>query len=469
MSQRDQERKRFKVDCSLRIDLEKQWKKQLISTDVSEFLPSQEKALTELPTTPFVAMWMRAPTATEAVARRLPAYGVTKTSDGKFVCVCGSHFAGPTASQECATCWLRHGVATLDAAVEAAVPSSSESRLGGRWLDVGEECSACGNRAGGWICSGSHAHVASCEEALLVEGRWSRLRVTHAGELEVDCKTHCVHLDGTFKMRDGAFLAVLSHLAGHNAASKHYHEKMKAWAKTVGVEQRPVIAGNFLAREGPAAAEFSARVRAFTRNGQRMPAGEFLQHLVCEHSDGLASVEPSHVKYRKGSVVLPDPAGDGFVILRVDWQRKMVETGVVHRNDACARHPRCVCFTIDQYEKQWRHMKDIKGKVVCLAPRFGWKHDFTLDLSKVCWQRADPRASDGSTDDGPSEAVVEPGESSVTILRCAKLLQLCRVDMQLQPCDYPLLRFLGSSQVNIVTFATSMALSMQNIAGLALV
>ena len=190
MSQRDQERKRFKVDCSWRIDLEKQWKKQLISTDVSEFLPSQERALTELPTTPFVAMWMRAPTATEAVARRLPAYGVTKTSDGKFVCVCGSHFAGPTASQECATCWLRHGVATLDAAVEAAVPSSSESRLGGRWLDVGEECSACGNRAGGWICSGSHAHVASCEEALLVEGRWSRLRVTHAGELEVDCKTH---------------------------------------------------------------------------------------------------------------------------------------------------------------------------------------------------------------------------------------------------------------------------------------
>ncbi len=34
-------------------------------------------------------------------------------------------------------------------------------------------------------------------------------------------------------------------------------------------------------------------------------------------------------------------------------------------------------------------MQDIKGFVICVTPRFGWKHDFTLPLSKVCWRRAE--------------------------------------------------------------------------------
>ena len=413
----------------------------------------QEKGAEARMLMPFAALWMRAPSAVEEVKRRLcSSFGVQRTIDGKLVCLCALEFAGTDAIEKCTTCVVRHGVDALHATVQEAVPSSSEGMLGGRWLEEGELCPACGSTRGGWMCGGSECHVASCEEALLYQGMWSKIHVRAEGELQVDCQQHCVHMDGQFLQDDrhGA-CAIVRHLAGHAAASKQYNQKMKAWAASAQVQRPPKIADNFLAREGPITLEFSSRVRAFTRIGHSLPAADFLQRLVCGNSAALATLEKSSVKYRRGSVVLPDNTTDGFVILRIDHQRNMVETCAVQQTGSCARHPRCVCFHIDAYDKKWQRMVDVKGTVACLAPRFGWRRDFTLPLSKVCWRRADPRVTDGEEPAAEfGGKLPETDQPSVSILRCAKLLELCRAEMQLQCSDYAILRCLGCTCVTLV-------------------
>ena len=142
--------------------------------------------------------------------RRLADYGVKRTLEGNFQCLCKSVFVGAIAAEQCARCWLRHGWETLDAALRAALPASSMPGLGGRWLAVGERCSSCGSTAGGWICEGCSGHVASCEEALLFQGKWASLHVDRGGVLQVDSK-HCVHGNGGCRMKDDELRAIVTH------------------------------------------------------------------------------------------------------------------------------------------------------------------------------------------------------------------------------------------------------------------
>ena len=395
--------------------------------------------------TPFAALWMRATNAINVVAARLASFGARKTLDGNWACLCGAEFSGVSATEQCARCWLRHGLVTLDKAVQEAVPQSCDIAIGGRWIQPGEECESCGSKAGGWVCGGSSAYIASCEEACLFHGLWQSLTVAPSGELAVDCRRHCVHMDGKYKVQDGGLAAIVKHLAGHKAASKHYTKRLNMWARRARTTRSPAIPGQLLAKHGPIPAEFQSRIRAFTRASHRMPADELLEQFVkgsVGNAAELRGTAESKVAFRRGSVVLPDLESDGFVILKMDTCRKRVQTAVVRRDESCARHPKCVCYSIYQYEKMWRSMADVsKGQVVCLTPRFGWKHDFSLPLEKVCWRRATPDAVVNAAPKSGDRPTPDPEEKN--ILRCARLLERCREDMALQCEDYVTLRYLG--------------------------
>lgn len=391
----------------------------------------------------------------QQVARRLLEYGAKRTADGNYRCVCGSEFVGVTAAQQCARCWLHHGLETLDGIVATALPASSLPGLGGRWLGAGEECAHCGSTAAGWICDGSSGHMASCEEALLFQGKWTSLRVDRRGVLQVDRRKHCVHVDGSYKTKDEGLAAITAHLHAHHCACQHYQKRMGRWLRLARVERQPVLLGKLKARAGPAPLAFQSRIRAFQRTGEAIPADSMLDRLLFPGmaATALNSIEQSGVVLRRGSVVLPDADSDGLVILKIDNKKKMAQTALVSRNDQCARHPLCVCYHIcENIEQKWRKMTDIiQGgrQVVCLCPRFGWKHDFSLPLSKVCWRRASPDA----TKDIPQRAVRRPASNlvgdqvgpadDVSMRRCAKLLDLCRTSKDLECFEYEVLRCLG--------------------------
>ena len=68
------------------------------------------------------------------------------------------------------------------------------------------------------------------------------------------------------------------------------------------------------------------------------------------------------------------------------------------------------------------------GRVVCLCPRFGWKHDSALPLKKVCWRRATP---DAATTVLAHPHSVEGGRAVP-----ASALERCRSTDELECSDY---------------------------------
>lgn len=340
---------------------------------------------------PFVALWMRSARARAGCQRHTAAMGLQCVEGGGFRCLCGATFSR-NQLDDCIDCWLQHGCVALQAKLREAVPTSSQPGQCGLWLREGEICPACGSREGGWVCGGSSEHVASCEEAAVVSGNWTGLVVDRSGALMTDVRRCCVHFDGIFRRRDPGIKAVQEHLVAHGKAARHYLARIATWEKSVRVERMPTFEEGMKARAGPALPNFSSRIRAFTRVGAALPPATLLQQLACNSSStmrALPSGEKDHMRLRRGSVVVETLSGDGQVIMAIDRTTKKVQVAHVEHCAGCPRHPRCVCYHVHQYQVQWKDMQDIKGFVICLTPRFGWKHDFTLPLSKVCWRRAE--------------------------------------------------------------------------------
>lgn len=82
-------------------------------------------------------------------------------------------------------------------------------------------------------------------------------------------------------------------------------------------------------------------------------------------------------------------------------------------------------------------MDEVTGTVLCLSPRFGWKHDFALSLQKVCWRRASVLGN------ARSEAIVN-APSQPEVMRAAKLLDLCRASLDFFGQDFLAVRSLGN-------------------------
>ena len=94
------------------------------------------------------------------------------------------------------------------------------------------------------------------------------------------------------------------------------------------------------------------------------------------------------------------------------------------------------------YNVEWRSMEDTCSEVVILTPRFGWKHNFSLPLHKVCWRKADHL---GNTDDywtheiKSQTAFVSPQALS-RLSRCAQMLDHCHASLDAGPEEMMQLR-----------------------------
>ena len=91
-------------------------------------------------------------------------------------------------------------------------------------------------------------------------------------------------------------------------------------------------------------------------------------------------------------------------------------------------------------------MTDIQGEVVTLTRRFGWKHDWSLPLSKIRWRKADVV---GVTEDFRAHRMQRQAETHVVrstpsgtqISRCNNMQQLCLRDLVvLEPASLAELR-----------------------------
>lgn len=229
-------------------------------------------------------------------------------------------------------------------------------------------------------------------------------------------------------------IAILSHLSAHAAADQRYFDRLQSWTGAVAHARLPVVEGNMLAMP---AAEFQSRIRAFTRVSEGL-----CQRICCCKISPLVSQAqrgPCHskIRLRHGSFIFPDIDGDGEVVLKICQEQRKVQTALVQRHDSCLRHPRCVCYHVCNYNRQWKSMDEVTGTVLCLSPRFGWKHDFALSLQKVCWRRASVLGN------ARSEAIVN-APSQPEVMRAAKLLDLCRASLDLFGQDFLAVRSLGN-------------------------
>ena len=232
-------------------------------------------------------------------------------------------------------------------------------------------------------------------------------------------------------------IAILSHLSAHAAADQRYFDRLQSWTGAVAHARLPVVEGNMLAMP---AAEFQSRIRAFTRVGRSLPTNLLLQDFTsCQSSSerALPGTQDSKIRLRHGSFIFPDIDGDGEVVLKICQEQRKVQTALVQRHDSCLRRPRCVCYHVCNYNRQWKSMDEVTGTVLCLSPRFGWKHDFALSLQKVCWRRASVLGN------ARSEAIVN-APSQPEVMRAAKLLDLCRASLDLFGQDFLALRSLGN-------------------------
>lgn len=375
--------------------------------------------------TNFSALWLLSTRAPDVIAQRLQDCGVTQTQSGGYRCICGTVF-GKQDRDSCVQCWLQHGRATLAATVEEHLPASSEAGVGGEWLAEGQPCPSCGSTAGGWLCAGPDGHIASCEEADVFDGCWHMSCTAATGFLIVDRRRHCVHPDHHFHVvrGDAGLCNIRRHLNAHKAAAEHYMCRMRNFQRRLRREKQPVLQHAMVAKPGPRQREFQSRLRAFQRIQEMLPAGDLLQHMVQSSNERL-SVAVEHEKcLRHGSVLLPPSKADGKVILKINTREKRVLTAKVEHNDQCSRHPKCLCYRICEHEQQWISMQEAKGcTVVCLTPRFGWRYDFTLPLSKVCWRLADVV---GKVDEKIAALRAQLPCTQQASDRCAKLLNMCR-------------------------------------------
>ena len=198
--------------------------------------------------------------------------------------------------------------------VREAVPPLSEPGLGGRWLAEGEKCEACGSTAGGWLCAGGAAHIASCEEASLFQGAWDQVALVRNGFLAVDARKHCVNLDGTCTMKklDSSLHRIQQHLRAHGPAASHYWLRLSKYTSTLRIQRR--LSGKMMAKPGPRPLEFRRRIQAFQRTEQRMSAGNLLQHMLQTSNERLLVAVEEDTCLRSGSVLL-SMQSDGKVVL----------------------------------------------------------------------------------------------------------------------------------------------------------
>ncbi len=176
-----------------------------------------------------------------------------------------------------------------------------------------------------------------------------------------------------------------------------------------------------LAKPGPCPAEFQSRIRAFTRVERSLPANLWLQDFTsCQSTSRkvLPGGEDIKMCLRHGSFIFADLYGDGEVVLKINQEQRKVQAALVQRQGCCLRHPRCVCYHVCHYKRQWKRMDEVTGTVLCLSPKLGWKHDFALSLQKVCWRRASVLGN------ARSEAITN-GPLQPEVMRAAKLLDLC--------------------------------------------
>lgn len=392
--------------------------------------------------TPFAAVWLRGKAARHQVLQRAQDCGLSRTASGGYLCLCGAAFA-QSCKEACADCFLQHGRDTLDRAVRETVPPLSEPGLGGRWLAEGESCEACGSTAGGWLCAGGAGHIASCQEASLFQGSWDLVPLASDGFLAVDGQKHCVHLDGTFsiKRRDACLQRIQQHLRCHGSAASHYWLRLAKYTTNLRMQRPPTLVGKMMAKTGPSPPDFQSRLRAFQRTERRMSAGDLLQHMLHTSNERLPVAVEEDKCLRSGSVLLHSMQSDGKVILQIRKRESKFLAAKVVRNQACARHPRCVCYTISDYEQEWMPMKAAEEcLVVCLMPRFGWRHDFTLPLSKVCWRIAD---TVGNVNEKLAALRQQRPAGRQVSLRCGKMLEMCRESAAWRCEDWQALRCLG--------------------------
>lgn len=196
------------------------------------------------------------------------------------------------------------------------------------------------------------------------------------------------------------------------------------------------------AKPGPRPAPFQGRLRAFHRTEQRMPTGDLLQHMLRTGNERLPVAASEDKSLRPGSVLLRSlQQGDGKVILRINKAAKKFLAATVQRNTSCLRHPLCTCFTICEFDQEWMPLTAATDfLVVCLMPRFGWRHDFTVPLSKVCWRLADVL---GHVNDKIAALKAQLPCGEQTSLRCSKMLEMCRESAAWRCEDWQTLRSLG--------------------------
>ena len=231
--------------------------------------------------------------------------GLSTTTAGGYRCLCGAAFTRDRA-EACADCFLQHGRATLDRLVREAVPPLSEPGLGGRWLAEGEKCEACGSTAGGCLCAGGAAHIASCEEASLFQGAWDQVALVRNGFLAADARKHCVNLHGTCTMKklDSSLHRIQQHLRAHGSAASHYWLRLSKYTSTLRIQRPPTLSGKMMAKPEPRPLEFRRRIQAFQRTEQRMSAGNLLQHTLQTSNERLLVAVEKDTCLRSGSVLL---------------------------------------------------------------------------------------------------------------------------------------------------------------------
>eukprot|EP00439_Symbiodinium_sp_Y106_P063867 s1702_g9.t4 len=403
---------------------------------------------------PFAALWFRREAAHRIVLKNSRLLAKQSDAGAPLTCACSRQFQAFRKSSW-AWCWLGHARQHLDITIQEALPPSSIPGLGGRWLEDGNACPSCGSTLAGWVCGGGDDHLTSCEEALVFQGRWHGLLLDGEGRLQVDAQRCCFHIAGDFKpshmqsATDAGVRQIRQHLLAHDKAVSSLLRRVQTFQGRLRKHRQMPLLGNSLqCTTDDLPPDFASRVKAFQRVAGRVTPGQLIQQLCAGSTDfeqRLPAIDASDLLLRPGSVVLPAAgAGDGWCVLRLDARRSRVQMARVQRTEDCARHVHAVCFQIIYNDLQWKRLDDVHGHVITMVPRFGWRHDFSLPLEKVCWRRADFL---GATEDWWANKRVKSSQKpsvsqpeSRVLSRCNAVLESCQTAFRLTPQDCRQLR-----------------------------